>query len=100
MKNLSDKSKVETINGHQVVVTDLPRTTFSQILCTAHADGLSFYIDQDGKHPPMDLVTLFRDHLRLLGPTRRNGPPSPSGNRPQHSPGAVTRCWRPGSLPA
>ncbi len=66
-KNFSDKSKVETINGHLVVVTDLPRTTFSQMLCTAHADGLSFYINQDGKHPPMDLVTLFRDHLRVLG---------------------------------
>jgi hypothetical protein len=68
-KNFSDKSKVLTIHGHRVVVTNFPRPRFpGQGLCTAHAVGLSFYINQQGKkHPPMGLVSLFRDHLRILG---------------------------------
>lgn len=68
-KNESDKSKVETIHGHLVVVTNFPRPGFpGQSLCTAHAVGLSFYINAQGKkHPVMDLATLFRDHLRILG---------------------------------
>jgi hypothetical protein len=67
-KNFSDKSVVKIIHGYRVVETKLQRGGVRQDLCSAHADGLSIYISQFGAHPPMTPDTLFRDHLRLLGP--------------------------------
>jgi hypothetical protein len=79
-KNSSERSTSETINGHRVVVTHqvlgtLPR----QDLCAAHADGLALYISQFGAHPPINLASLFRDHLRLLGTNPANWTSKPIG---------------------
>jgi len=38
-----------------------------QELCGAHADGLWFDIQVFGAHPSIGVVSLFRDHMRLLG---------------------------------
>lgn len=58
----------ETINGYRVVlrhshIGGLP----VQDLCGAHADGLWFDIQVFGAHPSIDVVTLFKHHMRLLG---------------------------------
>jgi hypothetical protein len=79
-KGFSDTSKVETVLGHRVVLTTLPRgRDYSQSLCAAHADGLSLFVSVQGKHPPMSPLTLFRDHLRLLGPNPANWIAQPIG---------------------
>jgi hypothetical protein len=79
-KGFSDKSKVETVNGHRVVLTNLPRgSDYSQDLCAVHAGGLSLYLSVQGRHPPMTPLTLFRDHLRLLGADPAEWTPQPIG---------------------
>jgi hypothetical protein len=72
-KNSSERSTRLTINGYRVVVTHqvlgtLPR----QDLCAGNADGLALHISQFGAHPPINLASLFRDHLRLLGTNPAN----------------------------
>jgi hypothetical protein len=79
-KNSSERSTSETINGYRVVVTHLVRGTLSrQDLCAANADGLALYISQFGAHPPINLASLFRDHLRLLGANPANWTSKPIG---------------------
>jgi hypothetical protein len=80
-KGFSDKSKVRIVNGHRVVLTTLPRGSndYSQVLCAAHAGGLSLYLTVQGQHPPMTPLTLFRDHLRLLGADPAEWTPKPIG---------------------
>src|SRR5690348_25714 len=64
----SSQNTSEIINGYRVVlkrfhIGGLP----VQELCGAHADGLWFDIQVFGTHPSIDVASLFRDHMRLLG---------------------------------
>lgn len=72
----------EVIDGYQVTVTHIPgergRGPF-QSLCAADAGGLSVFISEYDAHPLVDVVSLFRDHLRLLGPDPANWASSPVG---------------------
>jgi hypothetical protein len=59
------QSQHRTINGIKVVVTRLDPATFQ--VCAAHAHGLSVFISTYGSEHPR-AVSIFRDHLRILGP--------------------------------
>jgi hypothetical protein len=48
-------------------------------LCGAHADGLWFDIQVFGAHPSIDVVSLFKDHMRLLGTNPANWTTNPIG---------------------
>ncbi|HYA51083.1 MAG TPA: hypothetical protein VEG33_07915 [Streptosporangiaceae bacterium] len=50
-----------------------------QELCGAHADGLWFDIQVFGAHPSIDVTSLFRDHMRLLGTNPANWTTKPIG---------------------
>ena len=70
----------EVINGYHVVlkrmhIGGLPM----QELCGAHADGLWFDIQVFGAHPSIDVATLFRDHMRLLGTNPADWTKNPIG---------------------
>ena len=70
----------EIIDGYRVVLKryhlgGLP----VQELCGAHADGLWFDIQVFGAHPGIDVATLFRDHMRLLGTNPANWTTNPIG---------------------
>ncbi len=43
-----------------------------QELCAAHAGGFWLSIIEFGPHPIIDVASLFRDHLRLLGANPAN----------------------------
>jgi hypothetical protein len=69
-----------TINGHPVVIIHetsgrMPR----QDLCADHADGLDLFISEIGPHPAIDVASLFRSHLRLLGGNPAGWTPNPTG---------------------
>ena len=79
-KNFSEKSAVEIINGYLVVLTHRFLGAASAYdLCSAHAGGLALYISQHGAHPQINLASLFRDHLRLLGANPANWTRKPIG---------------------
>jgi hypothetical protein len=63
----------ETINGYRVVVK---RMTIGgvpeQQLCAAHAGGFWLSIIESGPHPPIDVASLFKHHMRLLGTNPAN----------------------------
>jgi hypothetical protein len=64
----STRNTREIINGYRVVVKRMPAGGHpEQELCAAHADGLWVSIIEFGRHPSMGVVSLFRQHLRLLG---------------------------------
>jgi hypothetical protein len=65
----STRNHSEIINGFRVVVKHgaIGGET-EQELCSAHADGLWFDIQEFGSHPPIGVATLFRHHVQLLGP--------------------------------
>ena len=65
----STRNHSEIINGFRVVVKHgtIGGVT-EQELCSAHADGLYFDIQEFGSHPPIGVATLFRHHVQLLGP--------------------------------
>jgi hypothetical protein len=71
----------EIINGYRVILIHrFAGTKFSRHdLCAAHAGGLSLYISQFGAHPSIDLASLFRDHVRLLGANPANWTRRPIG---------------------
>jgi len=74
------KNTSEIINGYRVVlkrfhIGGLP----VQELCGAHADGLAFDIQVFGAHPSIDVASLFRDHMRLLGTNPANWNTKPIG---------------------
>jgi hypothetical protein len=76
----SSQNTSEIINGYRVVlkrmhVGGLP----VQELCGAHADGLWFDIQVFGAHPSIDVASLFRDHVRLLGTNPANWTTNPIG---------------------
>ncbi len=50
-----------------------------QELCGAHADGLWFDIQVFGAHPSIDVASLFKDHMRLLGTNPVNWTRNPIG---------------------
>jgi hypothetical protein len=55
-----------------------------QQLCAAHADGFWLSIIESGSHPPIDVASLFKHHMRLLGTNPANWTSHP----PQLSNGA------------
>jgi hypothetical protein len=70
----------EIIDGYRVVLKryrlgGLP----VQELCGAHADGLWFDIQVFGAHPSIDVTSLFKDHMRLLGTNPANWTIQPIG---------------------
>ena len=84
--NSCGKSASQIINGYRVVVTHQVLrsvtgrdTLTSQDLCAGNADGLALYIGQHGAHPPINVASLFRDHLRLLGANPANWTTKPIG---------------------
>jgi hypothetical protein len=65
----STRNHSEIINGFRVVVKHgATGGVTEQELCSAHADGLWFDIEEFGSHPPIGVATLFRHHVQLLGP--------------------------------
>jgi hypothetical protein len=70
----------EIINGYRVVlkrfhIGGLP----VQELCGAHAGGLAVDIQVFGAHPSINVASLFRDHMRLLGTNPANWTSNPIG---------------------
>ena len=76
----SSQNTGEIINGYRVVVK---RTHIGglpgQELCGAHVGGLWFDIQVFGAHPSIDVASLFRDHVRLLGTNPANWTSNPIG---------------------
>jgi hypothetical protein len=72
------KNTGEIINGYRVVVK---RMTIGgapqQELCAAHAGGFWLSIIEFGPHPTIDVASLFRQHLRLLGTNPANWTKNP-----------------------
>jgi hypothetical protein len=63
----------EIINGYRVVVKRMPIGGVpQQELCAAHADGFWLSIIEFGPHPSIDVASLFRHHMRLLGTNPAN----------------------------
>jgi hypothetical protein len=70
----------KVINGYRVVLKQMHIGGLPvQELCGAHADGLAFNIEVFGAHPTIDPVSLFRDHMRLLGADPANWTRNPLG---------------------
>jgi hypothetical protein len=70
----------EIINGYRVVLKRMHIGGFPvQELCGAHAAGLWFDIEVFGAHPTIDVASLFRDHMRLLGTNPANWTTNPIG---------------------
>jgi len=66
----SGQSRHQTINGIAVVVTHIsasPSVPAMFQVCAAHAHGLSLFVSTYGSQSPR-AVSIFRDHLRILGP--------------------------------
>ena len=56
------------INGYRVVLKRMHIGGLPvQELCGAHADGLWFDIQEFGSHPSIDVASLFKQHMKLLG---------------------------------
>jgi hypothetical protein len=73
-------SKRTIINGYRVVLKRFQLGGLPvQELCGAHADGLWFDIQVFGAHPSINVVSLFRDHMRLLGTNPANWTRNPVG---------------------
>jgi hypothetical protein len=76
----SSQNTSEIINGYRVVVKRFHLGGLPvQELCGAHADGLWFDIQVFGAHPSVDVVSLFRNHMRLLGTNPANWTTNPIG---------------------
>jgi hypothetical protein len=76
----SSQNTSEIINGYQVVLKRMHIGGLPvQELCGAHADGLWFDIQVFGAHPGIDVASLFRDHMRLLGTSPANWTTNPIG---------------------
>jgi hypothetical protein len=69
----ASKNTSEIINGYRVVVKRMPIGGVpQQELCAAHADGFWLSIIEFGPHPSIDVASLFRHHMRLLGTNPAN----------------------------
>jgi hypothetical protein len=76
----STQNTSETINGYRVVLKRFRLGGLPvQELCGTHADGLWFDIQVFGAHPSIDVASLFRDHMRLLGTNPANWTTNPIG---------------------
>ena len=76
----SSKNTSEVINGYRMVLKQFQIDGVPvQQLCGAHADGLWFDIQVFGAHPSIDVASLFRDHVRLLGTSPANWTKNPIG---------------------
>jgi hypothetical protein len=61
------------INGYRVVLKRMHIGRLPvQELCGAQADGLWFDIQEFGSHPSIDVATLFKQHMKLLGTNPAN----------------------------
>jgi hypothetical protein len=72
----------KVINGYPVTINHIPPTRGGrpiQQICAADADGLFVFISEYDAHPLVGVASLFRDHLRLLGPDSANWAASPLG---------------------
>jgi hypothetical protein len=72
------QSQRRTINGVAVVVTRVSKNPASVDVCAAHAHGLSLFVSTHGNESPR-AVSIFRDHLRILGPDRSRWTAHPLG---------------------
>jgi hypothetical protein len=77
----SGQSQHRTINGIKTVVTHPEaasgrHATFQ--VCAAHAHGLFLSVSTYGSQRPR-AVSIFRDHLRILGPDRSRWTANPLG---------------------
>jgi len=75
------QSQHRTINGIETVVTHRnggPGFPATFQVCAAHAHGLSLSIATYGRESPR-AVSIFRDHLRILGPGRSRWTAHPLG---------------------
>ena len=69
-----------TINSYRVVLKRYHLDGFPvQELCGSHAGGLWFDIQVFGAHPGIDVASLFKDHMRLLGTNPANWTKNPIG---------------------
>jgi hypothetical protein len=76
----SSQNTSEIINGYRMVLKRFHLGGLPvQELCGAHADGLWFDIQVFGAHPSIDVATLFKDHVRLLGTNPANWTTNPIG---------------------
>jgi hypothetical protein len=76
----SSQNTSEIINGYRVVLKRFQLGGLPvQELCGAHAGGLWFDIQIFGAHPRIDVATLFRDHMQLLGTNPANWTSKPIG---------------------
>jgi hypothetical protein len=76
----SSQNTSEIINGYRMVLKRFHLGGLAvQELCGAHADGLWFDIQVFGAHPSIDVATLFKDHVRLLGTNPANWTTNPIG---------------------
>jgi hypothetical protein len=76
----SSQNTSEIINGYRVVLKRMHIGGLPvQELCGTHADGLWFDIQVFGAHPSIDVTSLFRDHMRLLGTNPANWTSQPIG---------------------
>ncbi len=81
----------ETINGYQVVVKQMTVGGHpEQELCAAHAGRLWVDIIEFGRHPSIGVVSLFRQHLRLLGTNPADWTKDPLTGSKGQRPGGVT----------
>jgi hypothetical protein len=74
----SAHTRKEIINGFHVVIEHgTVSGETQQELCSAHADGLWFSLEEFGAHPAVGVVPLFRHHVQLLGPSPANWTKNP-----------------------
>ena len=66
------------INGYPVVVTNVTKAQ----LCAPRARGLIVIISEFGAQPAISVNSIFRHHLRLLGPNPANWTSNPIGSSP------------------
>jgi hypothetical protein len=76
------QSESQTINGYQVAVSYLPASNGNppmQEACAANADGLNVFVSTYGADASPDAVSIFRSHMRLLGPNPAGWATEPLG---------------------
>jgi hypothetical protein len=76
------QSARRTINGYPVTVNHLPASNGNvpvQQVCAPSADGLMVFVSTYGRHPSPDAVSIFSDHMRLLGTDPSNWTTKPLG---------------------
>jgi hypothetical protein len=78
----SRQSPPQTINGYQVVVNHDPASNGSPPglrVCAPDADGVAVVVSTSGSHASPDAVSIFRQHIRILGTNPANWTTEPLG---------------------